>query len=300
MSNLDPKGHPESLKKFQEEFGRAISSPFIWENGSYKTSIESYPKSIVDDSIDYDDNLKGIERIEYYNKQYWFRLLSTLQEEFPLLSYDMGYYDFNQLSTAYLNHHPSSSPNLNDLIQYFENFTKDILITENILNKTQLEILYFDIKWAQLFFLSKSKIEVKSDLNNLSPSEAISRQLIFQEGFELIKCSTNHFVLRNEVIEYHSQEAPEETKSLIDAQLKKDDYYLALFRLGNVVQYELLDFIQYQILTQLKTGFSLSEAIENVLNNLDEKEVELLAQNIQNWFSRWTSLTFFISAQEKK
>ena len=53
--------------------------------------------------------LSPFERLEIYNRQYWFRVLSALAEDFPALRAVVGAKAFDELSIAYLVEHPSRS-----------------------------------------------------------------------------------------------------------------------------------------------------------------------------------------------
>jgi len=59
--------------------------------------------------------LSPFERLEIYNRQYWFRVLSALAEDFPALRAVVGAKAFDELSIAYLVEHPSRSFTLRNL-----------------------------------------------------------------------------------------------------------------------------------------------------------------------------------------
>jgi hypothetical protein len=59
--------------------------------------------------------LTPFERLEIYNRQYWYRVLSALAEDFPALRAVVGARSFNEISIAYLTEHPSRSFSLRNL-----------------------------------------------------------------------------------------------------------------------------------------------------------------------------------------
>jgi len=61
------------------------------------------------------DRLSSFERLEIYNRQYWFRLISAVSEDFPTLNAWLGPRRFDRLILAYLNENPSTSWTLRDL-----------------------------------------------------------------------------------------------------------------------------------------------------------------------------------------
>src|ERR1700757_3941399 len=61
------------------------------------------------------DRLSAFERLEIYNRQYWFRVLGALAEDFPGLRAVLGGSRFEAMSVAYLSAHPSRSFTLRNL-----------------------------------------------------------------------------------------------------------------------------------------------------------------------------------------
>ena len=59
--------------------------------------------------------LSSFERLEIYNRQYWFRLVSAVSEDFPTLNAVLGSRRFDALILAYLHENPSTSWTLRDL-----------------------------------------------------------------------------------------------------------------------------------------------------------------------------------------
>ena len=61
------------------------------------------------------DRLSSFERLEIYNRQYWFRVLDCLWDDYPGLRAIVGEQKFMKLITAYLARYPSDSYTLRDL-----------------------------------------------------------------------------------------------------------------------------------------------------------------------------------------
>ena len=61
------------------------------------------------------DRLTSFERLEIYNRQYWFRLYSCFEDDFPGLQAILGRTKFNALMRAYLTDCPSQSFTLRNL-----------------------------------------------------------------------------------------------------------------------------------------------------------------------------------------
>src|SRR5271163_1404880 len=59
--------------------------------------------------------LNSFERLEIYNRQYWFRVIGAVSEDFPALSAVLGQEKFDSLVLAYLRENPSTSFSLRNL-----------------------------------------------------------------------------------------------------------------------------------------------------------------------------------------
>ena len=73
-----------------------------WTDGS-KTS------ALADEFIKPNDRLSAFERLEIYNRVYWFRILDCIYDDYPGLRAILGERKFMRLVTAYLARYPSSS-----------------------------------------------------------------------------------------------------------------------------------------------------------------------------------------------
>ena len=70
---------------------------------------------IVDCYVKPNSHLSSFERLEIYNKQYWFRVIGAVSEDYPTLQAVLGQKRFDALILAYLQENPSTSFTLRDL-----------------------------------------------------------------------------------------------------------------------------------------------------------------------------------------
>ena len=71
------------------------------------------------------DRLSSFERLEIYNRQYWFRILDCLYDDYPGLRAILGERKFMKLATAYLTRYPSDSYTLRNLGNRLEQFLQE-------------------------------------------------------------------------------------------------------------------------------------------------------------------------------
>lgn len=129
MSNLDA---------LQREFFRALLLPL---RGSSRISTDLAPSDedhsneffrIADEIIKPGPSLTSAERLELYHRQYWFRVLDSLAEDFPVLRRMAGEEVFWELIEGYLLARPSRSFTLRHLGEAFADFVgASALLDEN-------------------------------------------------------------------------------------------------------------------------------------------------------------------------
>ena len=96
--------------------GRAVMLPLTADEQMRARRADGRSMSEVAESfIAPNSRLTAFERLEIYNRQYWFRILGALAEDFAALSAVIGARAFERLSIAYLSAHPSRSFTLRNL-----------------------------------------------------------------------------------------------------------------------------------------------------------------------------------------
>src|SRR5215472_15962632 len=105
-----------SLAQIQREMARAIMTPLTSEEGMrHESSDGRHMVDVAGSFIAPNSKLSSFERLEIYNRQYWYRVLGALAEDFPALRAIVSGRPFEALSIAYLSAHPSRSFTLRNL-----------------------------------------------------------------------------------------------------------------------------------------------------------------------------------------
>ncbi len=286
MSNERVLTAQEKLARFQRAFGKAISTPFGWRDGEAYCRTADYSIEFLQQIIPLNAQSE-IDRLKTYNQQYWYRLLDIMQGELPLLCAHLGYYDFNRWATQYLELFPSTSPDLNDLIQYLPHF----LEIDQILTPIQKQWVEIDYRMAKLFIKAEQEIEIKNQLSQMSVEEGLNSIFTFQEGCFLTISNTDHHRRRTQFKQGDFSEAD---------SFGVGDFPLIVYRLNGGVYIEDLSLLEYQLLRELYKGQTLTESVASVYEKSDLQQREWLVGEIQEWFQRWTSLSFFTGAHLKR
>ncbi len=95
----------ELQRRMSEDVRRPLTADYEMrqtaENGA---SVGAIAASYISPN----DRLSSVERLEIYNRQYWFRLISAVSEDFPTLNALLGVKRFDALILSYLNENPTN------------------------------------------------------------------------------------------------------------------------------------------------------------------------------------------------
>src|SRR5579872_6181578 len=90
------------LLALQRTMARAVMQPLTKsEHMQEKAPGGGKMRAYASRFIKPNDRLTSFERLEIYNRQYWFRLLSALSEDFPGLRSVLGEKQFDAMCKAY-------------------------------------------------------------------------------------------------------------------------------------------------------------------------------------------------------
>ncbi|MEY4484036.1 MAG: hypothetical protein RL693_1488, partial [Verrucomicrobiota bacterium] len=146
-----------ALKQLQTVMGEVIFRSLTDEdemNRTWEAGVET--QKVVEQFITPNDRLTAFERLEIYNRQYWFRVLDVLYDDYPALRGLLGQEKFNILSRAYLAAHPSESWTLRNLGGRLISFLEENpLLTKP---KTAKAIEVARVEWAQTLAFDEARL----------------------------------------------------------------------------------------------------------------------------------------------
>jgi Putative DNA-binding domain len=288
MSNLD---------HIQRSMFDAVRQPLTAAEGMrQRTSDGRSLRQIAEEIIKPNDRLTSFERLEIYNRQYWFRVLSALAEDFEGLRLIIGDRNFEKLSIAYLRDCPSQSFTLRNLGSRLESWLR--AHREHITGVEDIALDMVRLEWAEIEAFdeaSKPKL-AEADLAALGPDPQFALQPFIRLLALHYPVDEMILAIRREqrVIDIASNavtERPPRRRARMRTLPKPQELFLAVHRADNFVYFKRLDPEAFAILQALREGKRLSEAVEHV--NWRDGSGEQAAENLQAWFALWSSLGWF-------
>jgi hypothetical protein len=257
----------DSLRQLQRRMAALVMQPLtLQETTRARDASGRFTAHEAADFIRPNDRLTSVERLEIYNRQYWFRLFSSFEEDFPALRAVLGRRRFQRLMRAYLEACPSSSFSLRNLgsrlTQWLrENpswITPDQEFTLEVATLEWAHIEAFDsATWPALTSEAVNKIGPKSRLtlqpylrliqaNHPIDDAVIALRNLDNGGNTSNRASTTHTTRRSRRLH----------------KLRPETIYLAVHRFEDTVYYRRLVAEDFRLLSALQSGATLEEAIE--------------------------------------
>jgi Putative DNA-binding domain len=243
------------------------------------------------------DRLTSFERLEIYNRQYWFRLYSAFEEDFPGLKAIVGNAKFEALMRDYLTDCPSESFSLRNLGSRLEAWLA--AHPEHVEPRRQLAMDMVRLEWAHIETFDSGADELL-DTDDLAAIDDDS-QLGLQPYLHVLEL---HYPVDDLLIELRSESgssdsssnnasAARKTKHVRRvAMLEPEEIFLALHRQENSVYYKRLHREDFRLLRALMEGDSIGHAIDVAMegSSLPEGEREVF---LQEAFASWATLGWF-------
>jgi hypothetical protein len=123
------------------------------------------------------DRLTSFERLEIYNRQYWFRLLDAFSDDFPGLRAVLGDRRFNKLAQHYLTDCPSRSFTMRNIGSRLESWLSKH--SEYAASRHQLALDMVRLEWAEIETFDSAAeptITAASLATNSSPLEDLHQK----------------------------------------------------------------------------------------------------------------------------
>jgi Putative DNA-binding domain len=255
-------------------------------------------RAVANKIIKPNDRLTSFERLEIYNRQYWFRVLSGFAEDFPGLRAILGTRAFDRVAQAYLKDCPSTSFTMRNIGSKLELWLRQHPKFAGL--RQQLAVDMVRLEWAEInaFDGKRETPLTPADLAEANPAKLRLRLQPYITLLDLKypvddlllavrKDAEDVSVASNAMNERHKTKR---VKAV--AGMKPSPIFLAVHRLGEEVYFRRLEREEFAILSFLRDGKSLNAAIDAGLrrSNTPVTERPLL---IQKWFQTWSTLGWF-------
>lgn len=249
------------------------------------------------------DRLTSFERLEIYNRQYWFRLLSSMMEDFPGLRTVVGGQRFESMCKAYLTECPSRSFTLRNLGARLETWLRRN--PSWIRDRRVLALDMVRLEWADIeAFDGQAKPALRPE--DLREINMASLRLSVQPYVRLLAL---HYPVDDLLLEVKHgddtadfasnavQERRKRSKVRAVAKLELAQIFLAVHRLDFSVYFRRIEPEEFTLLSALRSGKTIERAIELAFRK-GSVPAASRAAFVQHSFQTWATLGWLCRPKE--
>jgi len=287
-----------NLATLQRHVARAVMAPLSSSDRMRRFSDGKPMSAIASRIIKPNDRLTSFERMEIYNRQYWFRVLDAFSDDFPGLRAVLGDRRFDALAKHYLTDCPSRSFTMRDLGSRLESWLRRH--PRYAPGRLKLAVDMVRLEWAEIeAFDSASEVPVTAAI--LVGADPAKLRVRLQPYIRLLDL---HFPV-DDLLLAVKQDAPADIASnameerqkrkkvSAVARLKPAPVFLAVHRIENTVYFRRLDREEFTILKNLNQRRPLERAIVTAFRASTIPAQER-ASYVAAWFQNWASLGWFV------
>lgn len=269
------------LRGLQRKTLNAIRTPLTKDYSTRVTENE------VAGFIKPNDRLTSLERLEIYNRQYWFRLLDCLWDDHPGMRAVLGEEKFQKLSIAYLNKYPSRHFSLRNLGSRLEKFLSEEPAWARPYSELCLDLARFE--WAQVVAFDEKQEEIlkPDDLAGRDPGKL---RLKLQPHITLLELNypLDDFVIavKRQALRGDASNAVEghrdKHRSKRVSRPRRQRVFIAVYRQNNMIYYKRMEAGEYKIICALRDGKTVEQACKSAKG-----------EKVAKWFKDWALLGWF-------
>lgn len=252
---------PDTLLAFQKSWQKSTSAPLRFLGpGIAEVPASDYDLALVAGIVPA-RGLGAEERLGAYRRQYWYRLFTLLQEEYPLAGHLLGWERFNLLADRYLRSMPIGR-NLTTIGTVLPSWLRSIG-AENQL----VEACRVDAAWSRCFHAETLPAPSEGDLAALA---AGTLDLILQPSVQILRTDRDWLGLRALLTDSDtSAETPEAAPAV-----------WILSRQGSRISWDSVDPRLGKLLDAMRRGSGWIETLDRAA-----KRSPSLLQHVPEWFA---------------
>jgi hypothetical protein len=301
-----------NLEAIQREMAAAVMQPLTGDDTMRQRTADGRPMAEVAASfIAPNSRLNAFERLEIYNRQYWYRVLNALAEDFPALRAVVGGARFSALSIAYLSEHPSRSFSLRNLGSKLVEWLS--AHPEFAGRRHALAVDVVRVEWAfveafdsaQRAPLTLPQVAALDGSSRLALQPHLRLMALHYAAEDLVlslhqreKRQTSEAGLGDEA-EHEAEQEEENSAPVKLPGLRRRATWLAAHRVDLSVYYRRLEREEFLMLEALDKGRPLGEAVEAAFADSRIAETRR-AGRVQAWFTNWAELEWICTPEPQQ
>ena len=259
-----------NLLEFQRRMAADVSRPLTMGFTMQSFGPDGTPvEEIAAEYIKPNDRLSSFERLEIYNRQYWFRVSGAVLEDYPAVSAVLGQKRFEELILAYLKENPSSSFTLRDLGAKLPSWLEKHPELAGSHHKLAVDVARLEWAYIEAFDSVSQPPLSEAEFSRLGPTSVLALQPHLQ--LLALRYAVDEVVLavhKNRPaidIVSNAVSVRKDSKRLLVPRLKRCPIYLAVHRYQDSVYYRRIDHEAFLLLSAIQEGEPISGVVEKAM-----------------------------------
>jgi hypothetical protein len=274
------KGAPK-MAALQAWFGKAIARPLpdVYEGNPLAVSAPAIRKQAAE-RLWSRGGLSGFDRLGVYNQQYWFRLITIMQQEYPCAVHLLGLRRFNDWAVRYLDAHPPASPFLTFLDAEFPAF-----MAKRYRGKNRKQVLQA-VAYERAFALAVDA-PAGEPLRAVSPAEMMSVKIALAPHATPLELDWDFAAYRALCLQDESLEER--------FPLKRGKSFAIIYRdADHRMRQAAVSSPAYRVLREMRKPATLPQVFARLDGLLKKAEQSELVANLTAWFRDWTAMGWVV------
>jgi hypothetical protein len=283
-----------SLLDFQRRMAEDVSRPLTdhFEMQSFSADGDSI-NALVAGYVKPNDLLSSFERLEVYNRQYWFRLIGAVSEDYPALNAVLGQKRFDALMLAYLKENPSTSFTLRDLGARLPLWLDGHPELAGSHHKLAVDVARLEWAYIEAFDSPTLPALNAADFARLLPTSILALQphlqlLDLRYAVDEVVLAVHKNRPATDIVSNAVTERKESKRPRIP-RVKQCPTYLAVHRYQDSVYYRRLDHEAFLLLSAIQEGEPITSVVDRAMG-ASKLPVVQQAANIRDYFAHASEL----------
>ncbi len=282
----------DALLNFQRRVAAAVMEPLTRNETTRKTRRDGVDmEREASDLIKPNASLSSLQRLEIYNRQYWFRLYSSFEDDFPGLLTVLGHKNFEQVMRAYLDARPSTSYTLRDLGSRLYSFLvehQELTAPKNLLAQDVVRLEWAHIEAYDAAAIPPPTSEFFASITDTTVLrlQPCIRLLNLSYPVDELLIAVRQDAGSNDTSSNNATATRKKSAVRRVSRLAPTPIWLAVHRQEFTVYYKRLLPEEYRMLTAIQSGAAFEQVLATAFSDgmMDETaQAALLRQAFQQW-----------------
>jgi len=240
--------------------------------------------------------LTSFDRLEIYNRQYWFRVIGAVSEDYPALNAVLGAKKFDALVLAYLKQNPSMSFTLRDLGAKLPAWLAAHPKLAAPRHHLAVDVARLEWAYVEAYDLARLTPLGMDDFAGLGPDSKLRLQphlqlLSLNYPVDEIVLAVRKVTPELDIVSNAVSERKHSARVKLP-QVRRTSVHLAVHRFENLVYYRRIDREAFLLLAALRDGSSIAGALEHAFAKAGLTAEEQAAKT-QEYFAHAAELGWF-------